>query len=89
MKKPEDIKIIVRDKYAEIANQSKTVNEASCCGTGNWLYATVPGYVLAWHTSETEGLPATDVQPIADRDEREEVARIIENAESVEVVTFW
>ena len=35
MKKPEDIKIIVRDKYAEIANQSKTVNEASCCGTGS------------------------------------------------------
>jgi arsenite methyltransferase len=35
MNKPEDIKIIVRDKYAEIANQSKTVNEASCCGTGS------------------------------------------------------
>jgi SAM-dependent methyltransferase len=35
MENPENIKIIVRDKYAEIANQSKTVNEASCCGTGS------------------------------------------------------
>ncbi len=35
MKNPEEIKEVVREKYAEIANQSKTVNEASCCGVGS------------------------------------------------------
>jgi hypothetical protein len=67
----------------------RAVLEASCCGTGNWLYATVPGYILGWHTSENDGQPVSEVQPVTDRGEREEVARTIENAESVEVVTFW
>jgi arsenite methyltransferase len=35
MKNSEEIKDIVREKYADIAKQSKTVNEASCCGTGS------------------------------------------------------
>lgn len=35
MKNPEEIKEVVREKYAEIANQSKTVNESSCCGVGS------------------------------------------------------
>ena len=35
MKNPEEIKEVVREKYAEIANQAKTVNESSCCGVGS------------------------------------------------------
>jgi len=34
MNKAEELKKIVRDKYAEIANQDKAVNQASCCGAG-------------------------------------------------------
>lgn len=30
-----DIKEIVKEKYSEIALQSKTQNETSCCGVGN------------------------------------------------------
>lgn len=30
--KPEDLKSVVREKYGEIATQSKLVNESSCCG---------------------------------------------------------
>lgn len=30
--KPEDLKLIVKEKYGEIANQSKQQNEISCCG---------------------------------------------------------
>lgn len=67
----------------------RAVLEASCCGTGNWVYATVPGYILRWHASSTGGLQASEVQPLTDADEREAVARIIEDTESVEVVTFW
>jgi SAM-dependent methyltransferase len=35
MENPKEIKELVREKYADIANQSKTVNEASCCGVGS------------------------------------------------------
>ncbi len=35
MENYKDIKIIVKEKYAEIANQSKSENETSCCGVGN------------------------------------------------------
>lgn len=31
--KAEDLKLIVREKYGEIAHQSKEYNEASCCGS--------------------------------------------------------
>jgi len=32
--KAEDLKYIVREKYGQIANQSKMQNETSCCGVG-------------------------------------------------------
>jgi len=30
--KAEDLKLIVKEKYSEIANQSKIQNQSSCCG---------------------------------------------------------
>jgi arsenite methyltransferase len=35
MENNESIKTIVKEKYGDIAKQSKTVSEASCCGTGS------------------------------------------------------
>ena len=35
--KAEDLKLVVKEKYSEIANQSKTQNESSCCGATGWL----------------------------------------------------
>ena len=32
--KAEDLKYVVKDRYAQIANQSKLQNETSCCGVG-------------------------------------------------------
>jgi ubiquinone/menaquinone biosynthesis C-methylase UbiE len=34
METAEELKAIVKEKYSEIANQSKAQNESSCCGTG-------------------------------------------------------
>lgn len=34
MKTPEELKEVVREKYSQIANQSKEENETSCCGAG-------------------------------------------------------
>jgi len=33
--KPEELKVIVKEKYSEIALQTKKQNESSCCGTGS------------------------------------------------------
>lgn len=35
MKTSEHLKKTVREKYAQIANQDKTLNQASCCGSGD------------------------------------------------------
>ena len=34
MKTPEELKQTVKEKYSEIALQSKETNETSCCGSG-------------------------------------------------------
>ncbi|MCB9306623.1 MAG: arsenite methyltransferase [Lewinellaceae bacterium] len=53
MKKISSIKDLVREKYGQIAEQSKTTNETSCCGSGTSCgtytimadsYADLPGY---------------------------------------------
>jgi hypothetical protein len=67
----------------------RAVLEASCCGTGDWTYATVPGYLVGWKTSTEAGLPASDIEPMLNEAEREEVQRIIQDKEFVEVVHFW
>ena len=36
--KAEDLKLIVKEKYSEIANQSKGQNAASCCGAETLLF---------------------------------------------------
>ena len=35
MNTPEEIKLTVKEKYAEIAEQSKAENASSCCGAGS------------------------------------------------------
>lgn len=67
----------------------RAVLESSCCGTGDWTYATVPGYVVDWRSSVEAGLPATEIEPMLIEAEREQVRRIIEDTELVDVVHFW
>jgi hypothetical protein len=64
------------------------VLEASCCGTGKWVYATVPGYVVRWHDSLEQGSATSEVRPISDERERDEIRRIIEDRESAEIIEF-
>ncbi|MBI4303841.1 MAG: hypothetical protein HY665_05840, partial [Chloroflexi bacterium] len=50
----------------------KAVVESSCCGAGSWMYVIVPGFVVNWqHSRNNEGLPVSDVEPIADKDTRD------------------
>jgi len=68
----------------------KAVLESSCCGTpGNWVYATVPGYVLEWQAEVENGLPVSRVLPVPGAGEREDIQRIISEGETVDLVMFW
>ena len=64
------------------------VLEASCCGTGKWLYASVPGYIERWHSSFESGSPISEVRPVSDEREREEIRKIIEERESADLIQF-
>jgi len=64
--------------------------ESSCCGTANWSYALVPGYVVDWHSETNEsGLPVSGIEVIADDEVRKDIRETIQKAEKVFSVEFW
>ena len=66
------------------------VMESSCCGTGSWTYALVPGYIVNWQNRTNEnGLPVSKVEPISDKATRGNIRQIIKEAESVSQIEFW
>ncbi len=67
----------------------RAVIESSCCGSGSWDYALVPGYLHAWHSGAKEGLPSSEVEPVTERAEQEALRQIIETAEHLDLVSFW
>ncbi len=66
----------------------KAVIESSCCNTGSWVYVSVPGYIVDWHASEEDGSAVSDVESISDPVEREELSKIIETKENLDIVYF-
>jgi len=68
----------------------QAVIESSCCGTGNWVYAIVPGYIVNWQNAQNEdGLPVSEVEPIQDEAAKESIKRTIENTETASPIGFW
>jgi hypothetical protein len=66
------------------------VLESSCCGTGRWGYALVPGYVVGWQNQTNEaGLPVSDVEPISDKIAQDDISRTLKEVESISQVEFW
>jgi len=52
--------------------------EASCCGSRDWRYARVPGYIRRWHYTRNEsGLPVSEVVPVDDAAERDVIRRMV------------
>jgi len=50
----------------------------------------VPGYLVGWKVSRNEkGEAVSEVEPIEDEKEREELRRIIRDTEKVDQVNFW
>ncbi len=61
---------------------------ASCCGVGNWVYVAVPGYLVRWHAKNEEGVPVSEIEPISDPAEIEEIRKVIEQAELTDRIQF-
>ena len=68
----------------------QAVVESSCCGTGNWKYAIIPGYIASWQNERNEaGLPVSEVEPIRDEETQSNLRRLIETSEDATLVSFW
>ncbi len=66
------------------------VMESSCCGSARGTYVTVPGYIVNWQNKTNEaGLPVSEVEPISDEATRENIRRIIQEAEAISQIDFW
>jgi hypothetical protein len=64
--------------------------ENSCCGTGGCGFALVPGYVVQWKASTNEqGEPVTEIEPLTDDEEKETLRKLIQESEQVQQVNFW
>ena len=68
----------------------QAVIESSCCGVGSWGYALVPGYILNWQNKRNEiGLPVSEVEPITDKETRDNIWQIIQTNETISQIEFW
>ena len=68
----------------------QVVLESSCCDAHNWTYTIVPGYILNWQNRKNEvGLPVSEVEPITDREAREDITKIIQFNEGIFPIEFW
>ncbi len=68
----------------------QAVIESSCCGTGSWMYAIVPGYMVSWQNTKNEAtLPVSEVEPILDEEARDNIRRIIQTNEATSLIGFW
>ena len=72
-----------------LAIVGKAVVESSCCGTGNWIYSIIPGYIVKWHSGITKnGAPESEVEPISDKQAQENIRKTIETSENAVLVAF-
>ena len=64
--------------------------DSSCCGTADYNYALVPGYILKWQVRKNkDNLPVTEVTPVDDTTVREEISKRIHECENVAQIEFW
>ncbi len=68
----------------------QAIVDTACCGSGNFMYATVPGYVVKWKERTNDlGLPVSIVEPIEVESVKSEVARTLKETEQVFNINFW
>ena len=69
---------------------SQAVVDASCCGSADFSYTLVPGYIIGWQTETNKGgLRVSEVEPIADKAIQDNIRKIIQETEQVSQIEFW
>jgi hypothetical protein len=65
------------------------VVDTACCGSGSFLYATIPGYVVTWKGRQNEsGLAVSQVESIGDEKTRHTVEKILRDTENINNFNF-
>ncbi len=68
----------------------RAVVESSCCGTGSWVYAVVPGYIVNWQNTQNEACrPVSEVEPIVDKKVQAAIRQVIQKKEAASLIGFW
>jgi hypothetical protein len=66
------------------------VIDNSCCGSGGFGFAVVPGYIISWRSKTNDGgIHISQLEPIRDQNTRREVSQLIQNMEIVNQIQFW
>jgi hypothetical protein len=69
---------------------SQAVIESSCCGASDFNSALVPGFIVRWRAeTNKDGLPVSEVEPIADEKIRDEIRKIIKQNDHITRTEFW
>jgi hypothetical protein len=55
----------------------------ACCGVGGCAFALVPGFIVRWKQEAKDGLPVSEVEPIAEEADRQALRRQIMGREAV------
>ncbi|MFC2067269.1 hypothetical protein ACFLUO_09550 [Chloroflexota bacterium] len=67
----------------------EAVIESSCCGSGNWAYVLVSGYIVNWQNEKNEnGLPVSEVERISDTKAQADIKKMINEAEHISRIEF-
>ena len=66
-----------------------SITDSSCCGIGGCVFSFVPGYIINWHnkTSEQGGF-ISEVEPITDKAQMNDIMKIIMQKEHCTQVNF-
>ena len=66
------------------------VVDTACCGSGNFAYANVPGYIVSWKQENNEsGLAVSKVEPIDDDVTKRAIVNVIKEREQIRNINFW
>ena len=69
---------------------SQAVVDASCCGTGDFNSALVPGYIVQWRGEKNkDGNSVSLVEPVTDEPARDAIRNFIKEKEHITQTEFW
>jgi hypothetical protein len=69
---------------------SQAVINSSCCGTGDFNSALVPGYIVQWHGEKNmDGNHISLVEPVTNEPARDAIRKIIKEKEYITQTEFW